>query len=82
MRIKKGDRVRITIPGHFNHGFYVGPGSCEGTVLSADNWNSGGTKPDNWYIELEKDKASGYGWRTGYGYWKQGEDGGTVEKLS
>lgn len=79
MRINKGDRVRITIPSRFVCGFYVGAGSCEGTVLTADNWKRDGE--DNWYIELEKDKVSGAGWQLGYGYWKQAEDGGKVEKL-
>ena len=78
MRIKKGDRVRITVQG--GRGVY-GAGWGEGIVLSAANneWNP--DKPANWYIELDKDKCGGRNWETGYGYWKQGCDGGTVELL-
>jgi len=68
--IEKGSRVRITLPnGQWG----------EGLVLTATNWNGGNTRPDNWYIELEKDKGNS---GTGYGYWKQGPDGGTVELLA
>ena len=66
-----GDRVRITMPaqGSFPAGW------SEGEVITANwYWNGG------WYIESEKDNVS-YGWQTGYGYWKQDTDGGTVEKL-
>ncbi len=42
-----------------------------GTVKTASNW--GGR--DGWYIELHDENGR-------YHYWKQGPDGGTVEKLS
>lgn len=76
LSIRKGDRVRITVPTSPGHSFGAGWG--EGIVLSADNWSRNGV--DNWYIEIEKDKVGGRNWRIGYGYWKQ-EDGGTVELL-
>jgi hypothetical protein len=81
--IRKGDRVRITIP-KAGHGIFdsFGAGWGEGVVLSAHNAQWDTNKPPNWYIELEKDKVEGRNWTTGYGYWKQGQDGGTVEKLS
>jgi len=74
MDIKKGDRVRITMPAQepFPAGW------SEGTVLSATNQGEG---RGGWYIEMTKDKASP-GWDLGYGYWKQEVDGGTVEKLT
>lgn len=74
MDIKKGDRVRITMPAQepFPAGW------SEGTVLKADNWGEG---RGGWYIEMTKDKVSP-GWDLGYGYWKQEVDGGTVEKLT
>ena len=64
--IERGDRVRITACG----------GWCEGTVLQADDWGG----KDGWYVELTKEKASP-GWDLGYGQWKQGVDGGTIEVL-
>jgi len=80
---KKGDRVRITmdhtaraVSGSF------GAGWGEGIVLTAVNNQWDPDKPPNWYIELEKDKVSGRGWRIGYGYWKQQQDGGTIEHVS
>jgi len=81
LNIKRGDRVRITIP-TAGHGIFdsFGAGWGEGIVLDANNWNGCGG-PDNWYIELEKDKVHGRNWTTGYGYWKQGQDGGTVELI-
>lgn len=71
MDIQKGDRVRITMPaqGPFPAGW------AEGAVLTARK------DPEGWFIELSKDKVSP-GWELGYGYWKQGNDGGTVEKLT
>jgi len=71
--MRAGDRVRIEMPAV---GYGFGAGGAEGTVLSADHWGKNG-----WYIELEKDKAWGRGWQKGYGYWKQGEDGGTVTRM-
>lgn len=81
MQIRKGDRVRITIPG--GHGIFqsFGAGWGEGIVLTAANNQWDPEKEPNWYIELEKDKVEGRNWTTGYGYWKQGQDGGTVEIL-
>ena len=80
MNIQKGDRVRITQPSA-GHGIFqsFGAGWGEGIVLTANNYSRNG-KP-NWYIELEKDKVHGRNWQTGYGYWKQQQDGGTVELI-
>ena len=79
IRIKKGDRVRITIPpGAPACNYTFGPGWCEGTVITADHWGGG----SGWYVEIEKDAVGGRGWRTGYGYWKQGEDGGDIELIA
>jgi len=67
-----GDRVRLTMPA--SEPF---PAGCaEGVVLTAKHYG----ERDGWYIELNKDKVSP-GWQSGYGYWKQGTDGGSVEKL-
>lgn len=41
-----------------------------GVVLTAEHWGA----RDGWFIEIDKDFG-------GYGYWKQGCDGGVVEKL-
>lgn len=41
-----------------------------GKVLTAEHYGA----RDGWFIEIDKDRG-------GYGYWKQGSDGGTVEKL-
>jgi len=53
------------------------PGGCwgVGVVRSADFW----TPETGWYIELDVDEGN-----VGYGYyqWKQGVEGGTVEKIS
>jgi len=67
-----GDRVRLTMPA--SEPFPAG--WAEGIVLTAKHYGEG----DGWYIELEKDKVSP-GWQKGYGYWKQGIDGGTVVKV-
>ena len=67
-----GDRVRLTMPA--SEPFPAG--WAEGKVLTAKHYG----ERDGWYIELEKDKVSP-GWQKGYGYWKQGVDRGTVEKL-
>lgn len=66
-----GDKVRITMPAQepFPAGW------AKGYVINANFYNT-----DGWYIEFEKEVVSP-GWQTGYGYWKQGQDGGTVEKL-
>ena len=68
-----GDRLRITMPAQepFPAGW------AEGIVLDAHFYG----ETDGWYIEFEKDNVS-LGWQTGYGYWKQGIDGGTVEKMN
>lgn len=42
----------------------------KGTVISARNW--GGN--DGWYIELTREDG-------GYGYWKQGPDGGALVEV-
>jgi len=68
MEIEKGDRVKITLA----DGWW-----CSGTVLSASNLARPGEE-DNWYIELDADS----GGITGYTYWKQKSDGGTVEKAT
>lgn len=80
--MKPGDRIRITIgqnapacSGSF------GPGWCEGVILTAANNEWDPERPPNWYIEIHKEKAEGRGWQTGYGYWKQREDGGILELL-
>lgn len=67
-----GDRVAISMPaqGGFPAGY------SEGTVIKADWWGP----RDGWYIEQNKDYATA-GWQTGYGYWKQGMDGGEVRQL-
>ena len=67
------DKIRITIPtasGSFPAGW------SEGRVISANFYG----ERDGWYIESDKYKVSP-GWQTGYGYWKQGYDGGYVEKI-
>lgn len=51
----------------------VNGASYTGTVLSAINYGNA-DKPD-WYIEFTED-------HNGYAYWKQGCDGGTVEKVN
>jgi hypothetical protein len=42
--------------------------AIEATVISAANWGS--EAEPNWYVEFDGPN--------GYGYWKQGLDGGTV----
>jgi hypothetical protein len=63
-----GDKIRINIKGQI----------YEGVVISAANWGDG-LGAENWYIEFDRTKG---GRGPGYGYWKQGDDGGTVENLS
>jgi hypothetical protein len=71
LTINVGDTVRIS-------GIKTPhPGWCQGIVKSVNNWARSG-EGDNWYIELEKTKATPL-WDLGYGYWKQKEDGGIVE---
>ena len=79
LKIQRGDRVRITVPATQHSNF--GEGWGEGIVLTAANNEWDPDKPANWYIELEKDTVGGRNWQLGYGYWKQGCDGGTVELL-
>ncbi len=67
-----GDRVLITS----GPVYPFSEGWAKGSVISAAFYET-----DGWYIEFDKDEVSP-GWQTGYGYWKQGTDGGTVEKLS
>lgn len=67
-----GDRIRVTMPAQYP----FPAGWAEGKVIDAYFYG----EDNGWYIEFEKDDVS-YGWQTGYGYWKQGVDGGTVEKL-
>ena len=67
MEITKGESVKITL----KNGWW-----CSGTVLSASNQAFSG-QPDNWYIEIDADNGN----IAGYTYWKQGPDGGTVEKI-
>lgn len=71
--LSPGDRVKITMPAQdpFPAGW------AEGEVIKANFYG----ERDGWFIEFTKDKVSP-GWQTGYGYWKQGIDKGTVEKLS
>ena len=66
------DRVRITMPAQepFPAGW------AEGKVINANFYG----EEEGWYIEFYKERTS-TGWDTGYGYWKQGVDLGTVEKL-
>lgn len=73
VKVEKGDRVKITMPARepFPAGW------CEGVVLKVDDMGKG---RGGLYVELEKDKVSA-GWDTGYGYWKQEIDGGTIEVL-
>lgn len=68
-----GDKIRITIP-TASDPFPAGWG--EGSVISAKFYG----EDEGWYIELDKYNVSP-GWQTGYGYWKQGYDGGYVEKI-
>jgi len=69
-----GDRIRITIPGQ--DPWTKGWG--EGIVITANFWDS----ETGWYITLNKDKVDpNSNWELGYGYWKQGVDGGKVEKI-
>ena len=75
MTIKKGDKVKISgVQGNF---------WAIGTVISAENNNFGkqfqeSGKDSNWYIELKVEKGN---IPDGYTYWKQLQDGGTVEKV-
>ncbi|MHC4302681.1 MAG: hypothetical protein ACYS7Y_35930 [Planctomycetota bacterium] len=66
MNIVPGDYVKITLPDGWR---------CAGIVLSAHNCKDK-SGVSNWYIELDA-IAGGI---TGYTYWKQGTDGGTIEK--
>lgn len=69
-----GDRVRITMSREdpFTAGW------AEGVILTAHFWGP----EDGWFIEFTKDKIDPRSnWELGYGYWKQGVDGGKVEKL-
>lgn len=71
--IKPGDEVKISLPAGY---------SVEGKVISAFHWG----ERDGWYIELNKYLNTERNrnldlTQTSYGYWKQGRDGGTVEKL-
>lgn len=70
--IVPGDRVRITVGARDPWP----AGSGEGIVASAVFYDT-----DGWLIEWDKDTVS-EGWQTGYGYWKQGQDGGTVEMIA
>ena len=45
-------------------------GTYRGTVLTANYWSD----RDGWYIEFDRPGS-------GYGYWKQGPDGGVVKVL-
>lgn len=68
----KGNRVRISLPDGY---------SAEGVVISAEFYDR-----DGWYIELDKDLSTeknrpSYLRTSSYGYYKQGSDGGKVEKL-
>ena len=68
-----GDRVKIMIPGRdpFTRGW------GEGIVITAKFWGP----EDGWYIEYNKDEVDPESnWELGYGYWKQGVDGGFVAK--
>lgn len=71
--LKTDDKIRLTLP----DGYQVA-----GKVISADHWGN----RDGWYIEIRKDllteknRASNF-IQSDYGYWKEGCDGGRVEKL-
>ena len=53
---------------------YTAGDQYTGEVISADNMTSHRPdQPDNWYLEVYT--------RNGYGYWKQGVDGGVVKLL-
>jgi hypothetical protein len=69
MKLKKGDKIRIT--GAFRRAATV----IEGTVISWSDF--GDDNGPNWYIELRPTNIKG----SNYLYWKQGIDGGTVEKI-
>ena len=69
--IQLGDRVKISMPANYP----FPEGWAEGTVLTVSHYDDEG-----WLIEFVKDKVSS-GWQTGYGYWKQNTDGGTVVKI-
>lgn len=76
MKIEQGDRVKVTMNGD---GGWFGDGWAEGIVLWAQNYGVG--DDENWYVEFVKDKVEGRHWETGYGYWKQGVDGGKMEVI-
>lgn len=64
-RLKKGDKIAL----HRDVNNYYRPNSrpLEGTVISANYYGV----TDGWYIEFNSDEV-------GYGYWKQGSDGGEL----
>ena len=68
-KINKGDTVRITTPDAW----------VEGIVISASNYGS--DEEPNWYIELNGCAGSNEFVSSGYTYWKQKQDGGTVELI-
>ena len=69
--IKQGDKITITSPFQSETLSLRDKNiQVDGTVIDANWWNG-----DGWYIEFDGDT-------TGYGYWKEKIDGGSVELLS
>ena len=67
MKIIKGDRIAITAKGR----------TVTGTVVSAQNHIARAGAPDCWYIEFTDTQRG-----DDFGYWKQDQDGGTVEVIA
>ena len=78
MNVDVGDRIKITLPAAypFTAGWAIG------TVLSVQySWTSN-SGDEVWALEVDKEEVDPRSnWKTGYGYWKFDQDGGTVEIL-
>lgn len=66
------DRIRIAVNNY----------TVEGEVISANFYDR-----DGWYVEINKDLSTERNRplhlsASNYGYWKQGQDGGKIEKIN